>query len=162
MNTNNIKTQNKVWPQRPLKITKGYLKISKLSFSAIYFCLTLNLFVNFSRMSTLWRFKFLIKWSMASKVIQGYIRPLLCKNYSSTFVYGPILMKICMNANIMKTQFFHWIICDLKFTFMLLRSFVIFYFKTFWSKYNLDLRSNGHLWPCLILDLQMLFHLWYK
>ena len=25
-------------------------------------------------------------------------------NSSSTFVYGPILMKICMNANFMKTQ----------------------------------------------------------
>ena len=28
------------------------------------------------------------------------IKPLLCQNHSSTFVYGPILMKNCMNANI--------------------------------------------------------------
>ena len=41
------------------------------------------------------------------KVIQGHIRPLLCQNHSRTFVHGPILMKICMNANIMKTQFSH-------------------------------------------------------
>ena len=34
-------------------------------------------------------------------------RPPLCQNHSSIFVYGPILMKICMNSNIMKTQFFH-------------------------------------------------------
>ena len=31
----------------------------------------------------------------------------ISQNHSSTFVYGPILMKICMNVNIMKTQFFH-------------------------------------------------------
>ena len=42
---------------------------------------------------------------MTSKVIQGHIRPLLSQNYSSTFVYGPILMKLFMNANIMKTQY---------------------------------------------------------
>ena len=44
---------------------------------------------------------------MNSKVIQGHIRPLLYQNHSSTFVYRPILMKIGMNANIMKTDFFH-------------------------------------------------------
>ena len=38
-----------------------------------------------------------------AKVIQGHIRLLLCQNHSSRFVYRPILMKICMNANIMKT-----------------------------------------------------------
>ena len=31
----------------------------------------------------------------------------ICQNHSRIFVYGPILMKICMNANIMKRQFFH-------------------------------------------------------
>ena len=46
---------------------------------------------------------------------------------SSPYVYGPILMK-SMNSNIMKTQFFHKLY---NVTFMLLRSFVIFYFKTF-------------------------------
>ena len=50
---------------------------------------------------------------MTSKVIKGHIRPLLCQNHSSTFVYGPILMKICMNA-----KFFIIV------TFMLWRSFL--------------------------------------
>ena len=43
---------------------------------------------------------------MTSKVIEGHIRPLL---FQETFVYGLILM----NANILKTQFFHKIIYDL-------------------------------------------------
>ena len=42
---------------------------------------------------------------MTLKVMQGHKRPLLCQKRSRTFVYGPIFMKICMNANIMKTQF---------------------------------------------------------
>ena len=54
---------------------------------------------------------------MTSKIIQGHKRP-LCPNHSSTFVYGPILMKICMNANIMKTQYMTCYV-----TFMLWRSF---------------------------------------
>ena len=33
---------------------------------------------------------------------------------SSTFIYEPILFKISMNANIVKTQFFHKIKYDLK------------------------------------------------
>ena len=41
------------------------------------------------------------------KGYQGHIIPPLCQNHSSTFVYGPILMKIGINANIIKTQFFH-------------------------------------------------------
>ena len=44
--------------------------------------------------------------SVTSKVIQGHIRPLFCPDRSSTFIYGPIFLKICMNANIMKAQFF--------------------------------------------------------
>ena len=44
------------------------------------------------------------------------IRPPLSQNHSSTFVYGQILIKIYMNANIMKTQFFHIFIYDLKCT----------------------------------------------
>ena len=44
---------------------------------------------------------------MTLKFMQGHKRPLLFQNHSRTFVYGPIFMKICMNANIMKTQFFH-------------------------------------------------------
>ena len=38
-------------------------------------------------MSTIWWHKFLMKWSMTLKVIQGHIRPHLCQNHSSTFVY---------------------------------------------------------------------------
>ena len=49
--------------------------------------------------------------------LKGHSRPLLCQNHSSAFVYGPILMKICMNANIMKTYV----------PFMLWRSFVILF-----------------------------------
>ena len=33
------------------------------------------------------------------------LRPLFCQNHSSTFVYGPILVIICMNANTIQTQF---------------------------------------------------------
>ena len=51
---------------------------------------------------------------MALKVMQGHKRQLLCQNHSRTFVYGPIFMKICMNANIMKTQLFHKIKYDLR------------------------------------------------
>ena len=56
-------------------------------------------------LKTFWRYNFFIRWSMASKFIPGHIRPLLCKNHSSTFVCEPILIKKNMNANIMKTQF---------------------------------------------------------
>ena len=48
-------------------------------------------------MSTLWRRKCLIEWSMTLKVIQGYITPIFRQNHSSTFVYGPIFLEICMN-----------------------------------------------------------------
>ena len=41
------------------------------------------------------------------KVIQGHKRLLLCKNHLNTFVHRPIFDKICMNANIIKTHFFH-------------------------------------------------------
>ena len=47
------------------------------------------------------------------KGLHGHIRPLLCQNLSSTFVYRPIFIKIFMNDNIMKTQFFLKIIYDL-------------------------------------------------
>ena len=50
---------------------------------------------------------------MNLKVMQDHKRPLLYKNLSRTFVYGPIFMKISMNANIVKTQIFHKIKYDL-------------------------------------------------
>ena len=68
-------------------------------------------------MLTLRRRKFFIKLNMTLKVtkgllkinydLKGHKRPPSCQNHSSTYVFGPILIKICMNANIMKTQFFH-------------------------------------------------------
>ena len=71
---------------RPLKVTKGNLKISR------------------------------------SEVIQGHIRIFLCQNHSSTLFYGPILMKNCMNADIMKTPFLK-IIYDLKCNFYVMEKF---------------------------------------
>ena len=64
---------------------------------------------------------------MTLNVMQGHKRPLLCQIHSRTFVYGPIFLKICMNANIMKTQ------KKTPFVFTSLRH------------YNLDLRSYGQL-----------------
>ena len=66
---------------------KGHLKILKSSYS-VFFLLTPDLFKAFQER-------------------QHYENTNLCQNPSSTFVYGPIFMKICMNANI--TQFFHQI-----------------------------------------------------
>ena len=63
---------------------------------------------------------------MTLKVIQGHITPLLCQNHSSTFVYGPILMKIYVNVNIMKTHFFHKIY-DLKCHFNIMEYFCDFF-----------------------------------
>ena len=83
---------------------------------------------------------FFMKWSMTSKVIQAHLGPLLCQNLCSTFVYGPILIKICMNDNIMKTQFFHEMspLCCWE-------VLVFFFLKNFWLNYNLDLPSYGQL-----------------
>ena len=64
---------------------------------------------------------------MTLKVIQGHIRQLLCQNHYSAFIYGPILIKICVNANIMKTQFFHKIIYDLKCHFYVIEKFRNFF-----------------------------------
>ena len=41
---------------------------------------------------------------MTLKVNHGHKRPSLYQKHSSTFVYWPIFKRICMNANIMKTQ----------------------------------------------------------
>ena len=54
-------------------------------------------------------------------------------------------MKICMNVKIMKTKFFIKLFMTWNVTFMLWRSFVISYLKTFWPNYNFDTRSYGHL-----------------
>ena len=113
MNANIIKMHffllNEVWPQRSLKATKVYLKISKSSFSALHFLLN----ALFKTVQEYQQYKcpiFFINWSMTLKVMQGHIRPFLCQNHSGTLIYGPILMKICMNANIINTHFFHKIL----------------------------------------------------
>ena len=94
MNTNIMKTQFfykiKVCPQWSLKVTEDHLKILKLSFF-IYCPILLYLFKNVNIMEK--------KLSMTLKVMQGHKRTLLCQNHSSTFIYGPILMKICMNED---------------------------------------------------------------
>ena len=46
-----------------------------------------------------------IKLSMTSNVIQGRIRPHLCKNLSSTFVYGSILIKSLIFIKLYMTWF---------------------------------------------------------
>ena len=58
-------------------------------------------------------------------VIQGHnsLIPRLSQNHSSIFVYQPILMKICMNVNKIKTHFFHWIIIHLKCHFYVVDQF---------------------------------------
>ena len=58
---------------------------------------------------------------------------------SCTFIYEPILMEICINANIMNTQIFQKMRNDLK-----------GYMETSRLNYNLDLCSYGNFCPCLI------------
>ena len=54
-------------------------------------------------------------------------------------------MKICMNANIMKTQFFHKILYDLKFHFYVMKKFCdIFTLRSF-DLITIDLRYYGQL-----------------
>ena len=63
------------------KMQINILKFQNHLFLRYIICLTANLLKNFSRMSTLFRRKFFLKWSMTSKVIQGQIRPLLCQKH---------------------------------------------------------------------------------
>ena len=70
---------------------------------------------------------------MTSKVIQGHMRPILWQNHSSAFVYEPILIKICMDANIMKSYVYH--VYDIE------KFCDFFYFKTIWLNYHIDFRS---------------------
>ena len=73
-------------------------------------------------MLTFWRCKFYyIKYDLNGHARS--VRPLLCQNNSSTFVYGPILTKICMNAVSMQSQFFPKIFMIWNVTFMLLSDF---------------------------------------
>ena len=141
-----------------------YISLIKLRDSEILAFFLAYSFIKFLWMLTLWRRIFFNKWSM----IQGHIRPLLCKFHSSTFVYRPILMKICMNANI-KTQYFHKIKHDLKCHFYVMEKFCDF-FKTFRPNYDLDLHlgfrswsrkrlpmTNGSRLPCVYLFLELNF-----
>ena len=96
-------------------------------------------------MSPLWRCEVFINWSMTLKIIQGHIRPHLCQNHSSTFVYRRILMKLCMNAIIKKTHLFHKSLWPEMYLLCYGEVLWFFYFKTFRPNYNLDLRSYGQL-----------------
>ena len=91
-----------------------------------------------------------------------HIRPLLCQNNFSTFLHEPILMKIGMNANTMKThkQYMTWNV-----TLMLLRSFVIFSFKTVWPNYyTIDFVLMDNFCPCFLLSLRFrgVFNIQFK
>ena len=72
-------------------------------------------------------------------------------------------MKIFMNADIMKTQFLYKLYNVI---FKLLRSCVIFYLKTFWPKYKLDLRSYRQLFVLVFkvylypMDLDLPLGIW--
>ena len=89
--------------QRSLKVIYSHLEISKY----IYFIFNAESFKTFQEYQHYQDTNFSLNAVvMTSKVIQGHIRPHLCQNHSSPFIYGPIL-KICMNANIMKTHYFH-------------------------------------------------------
>ena len=68
---------------------KDILKFQNHLFLQNIFTLTPNLLKSYQECK---------HYGNTSKVIQGHIRPLSCKNHSSTFVYGPILMKICMKS----------------------------------------------------------------
>ena len=95
---------------------------------------------------------------MTSKVIQGHIRPLLSRNHSSLFVYGPILMKICMNADIMKIQYFHKIIKDLKYNFYVMKKILDFFTFRPFDLITIDLRSYGQLLSCFVLVQNLNFY----
>ena len=80
-------------------------------------------------MTKLWRHKFFIKWSIASKVIEGHIWQLLCQNISNTyntFVYGPIGDFVWMLIS-WRHNFFIKLNMTWNVTFILCRSFVIFF-----------------------------------
>ena len=63
---------------------------------------------------------------MTSKVIQRHKGTLSFQNHSGP-IYGPILIKICMNVNIMRTHFFsHKIIYDLKCDYHIMEKFCDF------------------------------------
>ena len=66
------------------------------------FCLTSNRLKTFKESQHNEDANFALNIVGHQRINQSHIRPLFSNN-SSTFVYGP--MKICMNANIMKTQY---------------------------------------------------------
>ena len=85
-------------------------------------------------MLTLLKREFCIKWSITSKVIKGqkssslnfkiifFLRYIFClmPNFKNVNI---LMTQICMNANIMKTQFFDWIIYGLKCHFYVIEKF---------------------------------------
>ena len=123
MNANIKKTQ--IFHKRSQKVI---LKFQNHLFLQAVFCLTPKSFKTFSKTSTLWTHKSFRKWSIASKVIQGFIRPLLCKIILAHLFMDRFYMNICMNANISfwRLKFCLKLSMTWNVTFMLLRNFVIF------------------------------------
>ena len=84
---------------------------------------------------------------MASKVIEGHIRPLLCKNLSNTFIYELILQEYVWMLILWRCQFFlKWSMTS-KVAFMLWRDFSFFLLPN----YFLDLRSYSQLFSLFFI-----------
>ena len=64
------------------------------------------------------------------------------QNHSSTFVYEPILMKICMNVNIMKTQLKKIVY------FVYIQKQSYFFFTLRLSDLNTTFDSMNNFFPC--------------
>ena len=104
MNANINRDSYEVWPQRLLKVTF-------LNFVILFFDI-LPILMKFKWMLTLWRCKFLIKWSMTLtlEVIKGH------KNHSFLDIFfgkNLILPIFCMNDSITKMQIFNNMRLDL-------------------------------------------------
>ena len=99
-------------------------------------------------MLPLWRHKFLIKLSMTLKVNQSHIRPHLCQNHSSTFVYELILMKICMNANEVPIKFHFHVMEKFYDLLTLIQPWLTFLWATFVLvfTFNHAFYILGHFW----------------
>ena len=91
------------------------------------FCLTPNLLKLFKNVHIMIE-QIFHKMKYDLKVIQGHIRPLLCQNYSTTFVYPSILMKICKKFSWSHNLFIK-LCLTWNVTFMLWRSFVFLFSK---------------------------------
>ena len=119
--------------------------IIKSFVSVVHFLFNAKSFKNFSRMSTLWRHQFFIKWSMILKVIQGhknfYAKIILAHSFMDRF-WGKFVWKLVSiwwrHNSFIKLWPEMSLLCFGE-------ESDFFYFKIFWPHYNLDLRSYGQL-----------------